>query len=113
MYTPSKTNCYWTFSEGKSGAPYLQFPVGSRLGFKNMVQRARGVQSRLLPPAEHESPRPVRSSDWQIQYSLMIWTNRGDSGARDENHGHGTPNFHLGWGELLCWRLAVHIFLVF
>ena len=42
----------------------------------------------------------------------MIRTDRGDSGALDENHGHGTHNFHLGWGEL-CRRLAVHIFCVF
>ena len=47
-----------------------------------------------------------------MQYSLMIRTDGGDSGARDENHGHGTHNFHLGCGELLCWRLAVHIFCV-
>jgi len=96
MYTQSKTNCYWTFNERKSGAPYLQFPVGSRLGFKNTVQRTREAQSRLLPLADCESPRPVRSSDWQMQYSLMIRTDRGDSGALDENHGHGTPNVHLG-----------------
>ena len=46
-----------------------------------------------------------------MQYSLMIRTDGGDSGARDENHGRGTPTFHLGWGKLLCWRLAVHILL--
>ena len=112
MYTQSKTDCYWTFNEGKSGAPYLRFLVGSRLGFKNTVQRTREAQSRLLPLADCESPKPVRSSDWQIQYSLMIRTDRGDSGARDENHGRGTHNFHLGWGEFLCRRLAVHIFFV-
>jgi hypothetical protein len=77
-----------------------------------------GRKQIRLKKSSHEPTGPVATSHvGRIQargkmqliqtYDLSV---QGHRGALDENCDHETPNFHLGWGELLCRRPAIHVF---